>query len=54
MELAVKGIKPNQSPRIWFVVQGSNVAFLCAKSHIDNYNNNEVDRLAKNLATDIF
>lgn len=54
IELAVKGVKSNQSPRIWFAIQGTNLAFLCAKSHIDNYDNNEVDRLAQNLTSDIF
>ncbi len=54
IELAMKGVKSNQSPRVWFAVQGSNIAFLCAKSHVDNYDNNEIDRLAQTLVTDIF
>ncbi len=54
VELAIKGVKSNQSPRIWFAIQGASLAFLCAKSHIDNYDNNSVDRLAQNLVTDIF
>lgn len=54
IELAIKGVKSNQSPRIWFGLQGSTIAFLCVKSHIDNYDNNEVDKLAQNLASDIF
>ena len=48
--LAIKGVKSNQSPRLWFAIQGANLAFLCAKTHIDNYDNNEVDRLAQGYA----
>ena len=54
IELAIKGVKSNQSPRIWFAIQGTNLAFLCAKSHIDNYNNNETDSFATSLITDLF
>ena len=54
IELAIKGVKSNQSPRIWFAVQGSTLALICAKSHIDNYDDNEVNRFVHNLVTDIF
>lgn len=54
VEMSVKGLKKNQSPRIWFVVSGDTLAFLVLKSHIDNYDNNKVDKEAELLITDIF
>lgn len=54
VELAVQNLKSNQFPRVWFAVRGSSLAFLCAKTHIDNYDNNEVDRIAESLAAGIF
>lgn len=54
LELAVKGIRSNQSPRIWFAIKGADIVFLCAKSHTDNYENNEIDRIAANRASDYF
>jgi len=54
VELAIKGVRSNQSPRIWFVIRGSTVVFLCAKSHPDNYDDNEVNTCAVDRATDFF
>jgi len=54
LEMAVAGLKSKQWPRVWFVVSGSKVVFLCIGTHIDNYDNNKLDRLAQNLITDIF
>ena len=54
IELAIAGVRSNQSPRIWFAVQGANIAFLCAASHIDNYDDNKMEVLAKSQVTDIF
>lgn len=48
------GLRPNQYPRVWFGVKGSVIVFLCIGSHVDNYDNNEMDRLALNRLTDIF
>lgn len=48
------GLRPNQSPRLWFVVSGSVIAFLCLATHIDNYDDNTMDRLAEERVTDIF
>jgi len=31
-------LRPNQYPRMWFVVKGSIIIFLCISSHIYNYN----------------
>ena len=53
-ELPVPGLRSNQFPRIWFAVRGSQVAFLCIRTHIDNYDTNEIDRIARELVTDIF
>jgi hypothetical protein len=54
IELAVAGVRSNQSPRIWFAVQGATIVFLCAASHIDNYDDNKMEALAESLVTDIF
>jgi len=48
------GLRPNQFPRVWFAVQGSKLAFLCAVTHIDNYDDSEIDRVAEIRVTDIF
>lgn len=54
VELVVKNLKPNQFPRVWFAVEGSKIAFLCIGTHIDNYDNNTLDRTATARVTDIF
>ena len=56
IELAVPdcGLRPNQYPRVWFAVKGENIAFLCMSSHIDNYDNTEMETLAFSRITDIF
>ena len=48
------GLRPNQYPRMWFAVKGTIIAFLCASTHIDNYNDAEMDRLALSRITDLF
>lgn len=48
------GLRPNQYPRVWFGVKGSVIVFLCVGSHVDNYDNNEMDRLALSRITDVF
>lgn len=54
IELSVPNIKSNQSPRVWFAVKGSNVVFLCTASHVDNYNDNQMNTIAIERVTDIF
>lgn len=54
IEMAVKGLRKNQSPRVWFAIEGDTLAFLTIKSHIDNYDTNQADRLAEGRVTDIF
>ena len=48
------GLRPNQYPRVWFGVKGFVVAFLCIGTHIDNYDNNAMDRLALERVSDVF
>jgi hypothetical protein len=56
IELVVpnSGLRPNQWPRMWFVVKGAIIAFLCVASHIDNYNDEKMNRLALSRASDFF
>lgn len=48
------GLRPNQCPRMWFAVKGAVVAFLCISTHIDNYKDIEMDKLALSRVTDLF
>lgn len=48
------GLRPNQYPRVWFAVKGSIVAFLCIATHVDNYSNPAMQRLALERVSDIF
>jgi len=48
------GLRPNQWPRMWFVVKGEIIAFLCISSHVDNYNDEDMNRLALSRASDFF
>ena len=45
---------PNQFPRMWFCVQGAKIGFLCIVTHIDNYKDNDINRIALERLTDIF
>lgn len=48
------GLRPNQWPRMWFVVKGAIIASLCISSHSDNYKDSEMDRLALSRISDLF
>lgn len=48
------GLRPNQWPRMWFVVKGEIVAFLSVSSHVDNYDNEDINRLALSRVSDFF
>lgn len=48
------GLRPNQYPRMWFVVSGSKIVFLCIYSHIDNYQDGKINNLALSRITDFF
>lgn len=54
IELAVKGVRSNQSPRIWFAIKGSTIVFLCAQSHVNNYSDNAMNEVATTRATEFF
>ena len=54
VELAVKNLRPNQFPRTWFAVKGSKIALLCIGTHIDNYKDDEINRVALGRVSDIF
>jgi len=56
IELVVpkSGLRPNQYPRMWFVVKGAIIVFLCLASHIYNYDDAKIDRLALTRASDFF
>jgi hypothetical protein len=48
------GLRPNLFPRLWFAVKGDEIAFLAIAAHSDNYDNNEIDRLALSRVNDLF
>ncbi|MES2971953.1 MAG: hypothetical protein V4702_06560 [Patescibacteria group bacterium] len=47
-------LRPNQWPRMWFAVSGDKVVMLCLALHSQNYDNNEIDRIAIDRASDFF
>ncbi len=48
------GLRPNQYPRVWFAVKGSIIAFLCIATHIDNYDDETMNRRALERVADMF
>lgn len=52
VELAVKNVRSNHSPRIWFAIRGETVIYLCAASHTDNYEDDVALRTAKERMQD--
>jgi hypothetical protein len=54
IELAVKNLRPNQFPRVWFAVRGGTIAFLCVATHIDNHDDNTINKEAEVLAHSFF
>lgn len=48
------GLRPNQYPRMWFAVKGAIIASLCISTHVDDYNEAEMERLAFSRITDLF
>lgn len=54
VEVLVAGLKPNQWPRVWFVVSGSTVTFLTLGSHTQNYDDNAMDRIALERISDYY
>lgn len=54
VELSVKNLRPNQSPRVWFAVKGTIIVFLCVATHIDNHDDNTINKEAEMLVSSIF
>lgn len=52
--LPKSGLRPSQWPRMWFVVKGEIIVFLCTSSHVDNYNDKDMDHLALSRVSDFF
>jgi len=51
---AVKGLRKNQRPRIYFFKHSENkISFLCFGTHLDNYNDQELRADAINRAKEI-
>lgn len=48
------GLRSNQYPRLWFAQSGATIAFLCIGSHIENYQDGEMDALAFARVRDLF
>lgn len=48
------GLRPNQYPRVWFAHKGASIAFLCIGTHMENYDNSEMEQLAIERVSDIF
>jgi hypothetical protein len=54
VEMSVSGLRKNQTPRVWFAIQGVNLVFLHLGTHIENYDDQECSQLALSLASDFF
>lgn len=56
IEVAIpnSGLKPNQWPRMWFVVSGDKIALLAIGAHPQGYDNNAVDKMAMGRVSDYF
>jgi len=48
------GLRPNQWPRLWFGIRGDVIVFLCLSSHVDNYDEEKMNRLAQSRISDLF
>lgn len=48
------GLRPNQHPRMWFVVKGASIAVLCLATHVDNYDDEKMNRVALSQVSDLF
>ena len=48
------GLKPNQFPRLWFAVKGTDIVLLAIASHIDNYDDNKMTKVAMERVDDFF
>ncbi len=54
VELSVRDVRSNLSPRVWFAVRGGTIVFLCTACHADNYDDNSMNRDAEILVGSFF
>jgi len=46
LEMMVDLLRPSQFPRVWFALHLRAITFLAIRSHVDNYDDNSVERQA--------
>lgn len=54
IEVMVVGLRPNQWPRVWFVISGETITFLTVGAHMQNYDDNTMDKVALQRISDYF
>jgi hypothetical protein len=54
VEMSVRGLRKNQSPRVWFAVRGSLLVFLCIGTHVENYDDASLTQQAMDSVTEYF
>ena len=52
VEMSVLGLRPNQWPRVWFLLVDETIYFLHTNTHQNNYDNKESEDLAKERVLD--
>jgi hypothetical protein len=52
VEVMVVGLRPSQWPRVWFLLRGTTITFLAGASHMQNYSDNEMEKLALDRLSD--
>ncbi len=52
INMAIKGLRQGQSPRVCFRYAGNLITFLCSGSHIDNYSSSQLRELIKRRVRD--
>jgi hypothetical protein len=53
VEMLVSGLNPSQWPRVWFMISGDTITFLTIGTHISNYKDNDMERLALERISDL-
>ena len=53
MVIPGSGLRPNQSPRVWFVITGDTIIFLSIGLHTKNYDDNAKNRIAMDRFNEI-
>lgn len=49
----VKGLRPNQAPRVYFALASLTAYFLCMGTHIENYDDAELRQTAFSRVEDL-